>query len=98
MMQANRLYAKTKVGPASAARLESRFQVAWMKAARTTRASESGNMRPPCHSVDGTLISPGIRWDQSENLVLQVRHRRIRPPDPAAAVRNLGPIPCAPWA
>ena len=42
------LEAKTKAGPAAAARLASRFQVAWMNAARITSASGSSDMRPPC--------------------------------------------------
>src|SRR5689334_6431228 len=47
MMQANSEYANTKADPADAARLEIRFQVAWMKAARTTRARGASSMRPP---------------------------------------------------
>jgi hypothetical protein len=67
---------------------------------RNARTGDGGFAirNPSCHSVDGTLISPGIRWGQSDNLVLQVRNARVRPPDPATAVRNLGPGPCAPSA
>src|SRR6185369_2468559 len=80
MMQANRLYAKTKVGPASAARLESRFQVAWMKAARTTRESESSDMRPPCH----------LARSRSRHLLLWAFVPRVQPRATAVSA-TLGP-------
>src|SRR6476620_12320900 len=43
-----KLEAKKKAGPPEAARFASRFQVAWMNAARMTSASGSSDMRPPC--------------------------------------------------
>src|SRR2546430_12139307 len=48
--QATKLHANTNAAPAAAARLESKFQVAWMKAASTTRRRGTSVMRPPGHA------------------------------------------------
>src|SRR5437764_13065766 len=48
--QATKLHANTNAAPAAAARLESKFQVAWMKAASTTSRSGTSVMRPPGHA------------------------------------------------
>src|SRR2546430_692505 len=48
--QATKLHANTNAAPPAAARLESKFQVAWMKAASTTRRRGTSVMRPPGHA------------------------------------------------
>src|SRR5690242_14041701 len=75
---------KTKATPASAARLESRFQVAWMMAARTTRAREKDDMRPPCPQAQ----------KRSRHLLLWVFVPRVQPRAIAVSA-TLGPATAA---
>src|SRR5438552_12726941 len=92
-----RLEATTKAGPAAAARVASRFQVAWMNAARTTSASGSSDMRPPCRKATKKIsTSPPLGFCPSGAAACYRGFRNARtgdglqPPGTLVATQSIG--------